>query len=376
MFEFQVSPRILFGRDRASELEGVLDNLGSRRALVVTDKGLVAAGVLRRVIPPKLDGRVITYDAVKPDPALDQIDEIAEFASSEAVDCIIGVGGGSSIDCAKAVIARLSVTGAMRDFAGPFALQGKLGSALPFVAVPTTAGTGSEVTKVAVITDLETKRKLGFMAAELLPRVAILDPALLAGTPRHIAAWSGLDALTHAIEAFVGKRANAFSDGMAREAIRLIGEHLTSFVADGSDVRASAGMMAASCMAGIAFGHASVGLVHAIAHPIGTHFHVPHGLACGILLPHVTRFSMPGNADRFAEIHELLKAGKSGESDLAAYLLGISDSVGLPRSLTSLGYDVQPSNVVIAEARMQPFYSNNPRAADDQDIANIISAVA
>lgn len=375
MFEFQVSPRILFGCGRVTELQGVLDSLGSVRALVVTDGGLVAAGVLQRVIPPQLDERVVVYDAVKADPALDQIDEIADFASSEAVDCVIGLGGGSSIDCAKAVIARLAIAGSIRDFAGPFALRGKLGSALPFVAVPTTAGTGSEVTRVAVITDLESKRKLGFMGDELLPRVAILDPALLAGAPRHIAAWGGLDALTHAIEAFVGKRANAFSDSMAREAIRLIGIHLQRFVDDRSDEQAAAGMLAASCMAGIAFGHASVGLVHAIAHPIGTHFHVPHGLACGILLPHVTRFSIPGNADRYAEIQSLLTAGKSGNSDLAEYLLETSDRVGLPRSLKSIGYDVRPSEIVIAETRAQPFHANNPLIADEQDIADIIAAV-
>ncbi|WP_037222943.1 iron-containing alcohol dehydrogenase [Rhodococcus sp. R1101] len=305
------------GGGAVAEIGEVVAGLGLARPLVVTDKFLVGTGAVDRMVA-QLDAAglhpAVFADTV-PDPTTASLDAgVAAVAEHEA-DCVIGFGGGSPMDTAKALGLLARQGGHMRDYKAP---RDNTGPALQVIAVPTTAGSGSEATQFTVISDSETDEKMLCPGLAFLPVAAIVDYRLTMTMPPRLTADTGVDALTHAIEAYVSRKANPFSDGLALVAIGTIGRVLRRVYADGQDAAAREQMMLAATQAGIAFSNSSVALVHGMSRPIGAHFHVAHGLSNAMLFPAVTEFSVDAAESRYADCARALGAASADASDATA----------------------------------------------------------
>ncbi|MGW2543726.1 iron-containing alcohol dehydrogenase [Kitasatospora sp. NPDC001574] len=311
-------PRIMrVGRGAAEELGNVIAGLGLSRPLLVTDAYLVGSGAAERLTAALLKAGLSprVFSDTVPDPTTDSLAPGLKALHDHEADSVIGFGGGSPMDTAKA-LALLGVQGGrMRDYKAP---RVNLGPALPVIAVPTTAGSGSEATQFTVITDSGTDEKMLCLGPAFLPIAAVVDVELTMSMPPRLTADTGIDALTHAVEAYVSRKANPFSDGLALTAIGTIGRHLRPAYTDGSDVRAREAMMLAATQAGIAFSNSSVALVHGMSRPIGAHFHVAHGLSNAMLFPAVTAFSVHAAPGRYADCARALGAATATDADEVA----------------------------------------------------------
>lgn len=337
--------KIVFGAKSLRELASEVDGLGCKRALVVTD-GVIAhkTDLLERTT--KALGRRLgaVFTDVLPDSSVAIVDRGAAAAKDAGADCIVSIGGGSSIDTAKGIAIVHTEGGSLRDHQG---FQGLSRATTPHIAIPTTAGTGSEVTKHAVIKDLEAQQKLLFGDFHLYPRVAILDPELTVGMPAAITAGTGLDALTHAFEALHAMQAEPIADALALHAIRLLVANLKKTLDIPGDLTARGQMLLASTMAGIAFDNAQVGLVHAIAHTVGARHHVHHGTANAILLPHVLRFNADVAAEAYREGGTAMGVVTAGMEDAAAV---DAVSQAITRFVAGAGLPTRLRDVGVAEA--------------------------
>ncbi|MGW3431753.1 iron-containing alcohol dehydrogenase [Streptomyces melanosporofaciens] len=311
-------PRIMrVGRGAADELGEVSTGLGVCRPLLVTDAFLVGTGAAERLtatlrkagLHPRL------FSGTVPDPTTDSLASGLEALHDHQADAVIGFGGGSPMDTAKALALLGLQGGHMRDYKAP---RMNLGPALPVIAVPTTAGSGSEATQITVITDSATDEKMLCMGPAFLPLAAVVDAELTMSMPPRLTADTGIDALTHAVEAYVSRKANPFSDALALTAIETIGRHLRRAYADGGDTEAREAMMLAATQAGIAFSNSSVALVHGMSRPIGGHFHIAHGLSNAMLFPAVTAFSVHAAPGRYADCARALGAATTTDDDTAA----------------------------------------------------------
>lgn len=311
-------PRILrVGRGAVGELGDVVKGLRLRRPLLVTDAFLAGTGAAERLMATLREAGLqprLFADTV-PDPTTDSLGAGLTVLREHEADSVIGFGGGSPMDTAKALGLLGVQSGRMRDYKAP---RVNLGPALPVIAVPTTAGSGSEATQFTVITDSATDEKMLCTGPAFLPAAAVLDFELTLSMPARLTADTGVDALTHAVEAYVSRRANTFSDGLALTAIQTIGRHLRRAYADGEDVESREAMMLAATQAGIAFSNSSVALVHGMSRPIGAHFHVAHGLSNAMLFPAVTAFSVRAAESRYADCARALGAATDGDSDARA----------------------------------------------------------
>jgi alcohol dehydrogenase class IV len=353
--------------------------LGATRALIVTDPGIAALGIPDDVAR-HLDGAgvaSVVFSDVTPDPTLANVVEGARVHRSEGCDVIVAVGGGSSIDCGKGIAVSLTNEGRLTDYAG---VDNVPNAGAPLIAIPTTGGTGSEVTKVTVITDTDANVKVMMSSPNLLARVALVDPALSLTTPPKLTAAVGVDALTHAIEAYVSKRANPITDGLALQAIRMISGSLRQAWADGSNVWARSEMMLGASIAGLAFSNSSVALVHGMSRPIGAHFHIHHGLSNSVLLLEAMRFSLPGAPRRFADVAVAMGEVVDGRSRMGAADVAVEavarllDDVEMPR-LGEIGIDRASFDAVAAQMATDALASgspaHNPRQATADDIVAI-----
>ena len=318
-----VSPRLmLVGGGAVSELPGVLAKFGLTRPLVVTDPYMVSSGLVRRCLD-RLEAAgldVAVFSDTVPEPTDTVIEAGMALLEGSDRDCLVGFGGGSPIDTAKAmaILAHGRATGAgrhMRDFKVPVQADA---AGLPVIAVPTTAGTGSEATRFTVITDTERGEKMLIAGLGALPLAAVVDYELTFSVPKRITADTGVDSLTHALEAYVSRRANPFSDTLALAAMEVIGRHLRAAYAEPGDAAAREGMMLGATQAGMAFTNSSVALVHGMSRPIGAHFHVPHGLSNAMLLPAVTRFGLEAAPVRYAEAARRIGFAAPDDSNEAA----------------------------------------------------------
>ncbi|MCX5188113.1 iron-containing alcohol dehydrogenase [Streptomyces sp. NBC_00268] len=311
-------PRILrVGGGAVGELGDVVAGLGLHRPLLVTDAFLAGTGVAERLMSTLRDAGLqpCLFAGTVPDPTTDSLETGLAVLREHGADSVIGFGGGSPMDTAKA-LGLLGVQGGrMRDYKAPHT---SLGPALPVIAVPTTAGSGSEATQFTVITDSATDEKMLCPGPAFLPLAAVVDFELTLSMPSRLTADTGVDALTHAVEAYVSRRAKPFSDGLALTAIRSIGRYLRRVYADRGDIEAREAMMLAATQAGIAFSNSSVALVHGMSRPIGAHFHVAHGLSNAMLFPAVTAFSVPAAESRYADCARALGAATDGDSDAVA----------------------------------------------------------
>jgi len=303
-YEFANTAKVLSGEGAIENIPFELKNLRCARALVLTNKQLRGMGLVDIVLSALTDGGIevgVLYDDVPVDSAVTVVNDVAAAFRDSGCDCIVAVGGGSVLDTAKGANIVLS-TGAtdLLEFRGADRLVGRYMT--PFVAVPTTAGTGSEVTGAAVIKDTERHVKMGFASFNLVPDVAVLDPRMTLGLPPRLTASTGMDALTHAVEAFSCKQANPLSDAYARTAIDLVREYLPAAVANGRDAKARLAMANAALLGGAAFSNAMVGVVHAMGHACGGVAGVPHGDAMAVLLPWGMQFNLECAGPRYGEL--------------------------------------------------------------------------
>ncbi|MGW0037217.1 iron-containing alcohol dehydrogenase [Gordonia sp. NPDC003376] len=318
-------PRILrIGADALTDLPAVLGDLGCRRPLIVTDDHLVSTGAVTRMTEGLRAAGIefAVFGDVVPDPTTDSLEPAADLVRAERCDAVIGFGGGSSMDTAKAVALLATTDRPMREFKAPTLTDEPL---LPIIAIPTTAGSGSEATRFTVITDSESGEKMLCPGLAFLPTAAIVDHTLTTSMPPRLTADTGIDALTHAVEAYVSTKANPFSDSFALTAISTIGRYLRRAFANGSDTQAREHMMLAATQAGIAFSNSSVALVHGMSRPLGSHFHISHGMSNAMLFPAVTEFSIGAATARYADCARAYGVADDHDSDEVAAALFVAE---------------------------------------------------
>ena len=334
-------PTMMVGPDASARLGQAINDLGHHKVLIVTDALITRLGLTTPLTQALAAGgtRFVVFDAITADTPLEQIEHGMAFLNAKGCDAIVAFGGGSAMDAAKAMALAVANHKHPRELVGYF--KGWR-APLPLYAVPTTAGTGSEVTVAAVVSDPEHHRKLVIVDTRLVPRMAALDPNLMLGLPPDITAATGMDALTHAIEAYIGHWGTDYSDRMALSAVTMIYKNLPLVYVNGQDLAAREKMALAANYAGQAFTRANVGYVHAIAHQLGGLYHTPHGLANAIMLPHVLRFLSPAITAKLAVLALRAKVGKKNYSEavLAQKFLDSIDAMnarlGIPTTLDAL----------------------------------------
>jgi alcohol dehydrogenase class IV len=384
-FVFNTTPSIVFGFSSLNQIGTLSARKLGHRILIVTDRGLMGQGFIQRAISLiEQEGlQVAVFDEVVADPPVPVIDKAVAMARLNQITGVIGLGGGSSLDVAKLVALMLASTQPLADAYG---VGNALGPRLPLMLVPTTAGTGSEVTPISIVTTGD-KEKKGVVSPWLLPDIALLDPELTLGLPPHITAATGIDAMVHAIEAFtsLSPNNNPLSRALAREALRLLGKSIAVAVHGGSDQNARSDMLLGSMLAGQAFANAPVAAVHALAYPLGGHFHIAHGLSNALVLPHVIRFNAPACADAYAELATILFPELA--HDLAALphlgrALAFADSfqelsarLGLPTRLRDLDIPASAIEALADDAMKQTrLLVNNPRLVSHADVIDLYKA--
>lgn len=382
-YDIQTPPILRFGAGSVDGLADLLAALGAASPIVVTDAFLVGAGVAGRVADAlRAAGTdVAVFDGTIPDPTTDSLEAGLAAIRAHAADSIVALGGGSPIDTAKALSALAVRGGTMRELKAPFQF---VGPALPVIAVPTTAGTGSEVTQFTIITDSATNEKMLCAGPGYLAKAAVIDVELTMSMPPRLTADTGIDALTHAIEAYVSRRANPVSDTYALAAIPRIGAHLRRAYADGSDVEAREQMMLAATLAGMAFSNASVALVHGMSRPIGGHFGIAHGMANAMLLAEVTAFSVEAALERYATCARALGVADTSHADadaaarLVDELRSLAAEVEVPTPATR-GIERAAWDALVPTMAQQALASgspgNNPRVPTAEQIEHLYATI-
>jgi alcohol dehydrogenase len=367
---------------------GAADRLGqlvaerfpnARRVLLVTDQGFLRTG-LAEVPRRNLEQRGMTvhvFSDVVADPPESVVEAAVEFARRHEVELVIGLGGGSSMDVAKLVAV---LAGSAQRLADVYGIGNVRGARLPLVQVPTTAGTGSEVTNIAIVTTGATT-KMGVVAPQLYADLAVLDASLTLGLPPAVTAATGIDAMVHAIEAYTSKhKKNPVSDMLARQALSLLSQNLINACEDGTNLKTRQAMLLGACLAGQAFSNAPVAAVHALAYPIGGIFHVAHGLSNSLVLPHVLRFNLPDAANRYAELAALVVPHASGSDEARAQALivamqQIATLTGIETTLQQVGVTEADLDRLADDAMLQTrLLGNNPREVTREHARAIYAA--
>lgn len=379
-----VLPRIMeIGGDASLKLPDVLSSLGCRRPLIITDKVMVKLGYAERLcsLLAESDIPAEVFDDTVPEPTAASIAAGVLRVRGGDFDSIVALGGGSPIDSAKAISILGKFGGEIQDYRFP-RLVNEAG--LPIVAIPTTAGTGSEVTRFTIITNEKTDEKLLCAGVGFMPIAALIDYKLTLSLPARTTADTGIDALTHAIEAYVSRKANPYSDSQAMAAMRLIGPNLRRVYENGADEEAREAMMIGSTLAGIAFSNASVALVHGMSRPIGAFFHVPHGLSNAMLLPSVTAYSISSAPERYAECARAVGAASPSDPDAVAnarlvnFLEAINRDLSVP-TLQEFGVTRERFDDVVSTMAAQALASgspgNNPRVPTVDEMVKLYQAL-
>lgn len=365
-FEFNSVSSIRVENGGARNFSKLIERLGCKRVLLVSDQGVVKAGLLAGATDSLKAGQIALelFADVQADPAESVIYAAAEAATRFGADCIVGFGGGSSMDVAKLVA--LLATG-QQKLDAVYGVNVAKGKRLPLVLVPTTAGTGSEVTPISIVTTGQGEKK-GVVSPLLLPDLALLDAELTLGLPAHITAATGVDAMVHAIEAYTGRvHKNPVSDCFAREAMRLLSQSIHAACQRGQDLQAREDMLLGACLAGVAFANSPVAAVHALAYPIGAQFKVPHGLSNSLVLPQVAKFNFEFVKELYAELYSIVRPGEAGSvAEKAAkfvdYLQALPAELGLPTRLRDVGIAEADIASLAADAMKQTrLLGNNPR---------------
>jgi alcohol dehydrogenase class IV len=377
-------PRLLFiGGGALGEIAGALGRLGASRPLIVTDRFMESSGMLAK-LTDRLDRAKLRWEVFAdtvPDPTDTVVEAGVKVLQAGDFDCLVALGGGSPIDTAKAISVLAANGGKMRDYKVPNEIPRP---GLPIVAVPTTAGTGSEVTRFTVITDTERDEKMLIMGLACCPAAAIVDYELTFSMPWRLTADTGIDSLTHAIEAYVSKRASPFTDGVARSAMALIARNLRAACREPDNRKAREAMMLGSMQAGMAFSNSSVCLVHGMSRPIGAFFHVPHGLSNAMLLPEITAFSAPAALGRYADCARAMGVAAEGEGNQSSVARLLDELRALNADLkvpTPKDYGIDEKRyrelmpTMASQALASGSPGNNPRVPTAEEIVELYSRV-
>ena len=375
-----ILPSIMqIGAKASQEIGTILNSLDYKKPLIITDKMMVELGYASK-IQESLNSINIHADIFAdtiPEPTVASIQAGVNKIKSADYDCIIALGGGSPIDSAKAIGILGKFGGVMRDYKFPRMVSE---SGVPIIAIPTTAGTGSEVTRFTIISDENTDEKMLCVGRGFMPSVALIDYELTISLPQRATADTGIDALTHAMEAYVSKKANPYSDAQAIAAMRLIGPNLRRVYHNGKDIEAREKMMLGATLAGISFSNASVALVHGMSRPIGAFYHVPHGLSNAMLLPTVTEFSLPSATKRYADCSRAMGVALSEDNDeianqkLLSELVAINEELNVP---TPKEFGINETDfmnnleVMAKQAIASGSPGNNPRIPEVSEIIDI-----
>jgi len=336
-------------------------SLRASGALATISEALESAGV-----------RVAVFDQVEPEPKLDFVRAGIEALRTEGCELVVAVGGGSALDVGKAIGGLAHAPGAVEDY---YAGREVLGPGVPVIAIPTTAGTGAEVTPNSVLSDPASGEKKSMRGSGLMPRVALVDPQLTAGMGPRETAYTGIDAFTQALESFISTGANAYSDPLALRAIELTGTHLRAAVADGSSAEAREAMSLGSLLAGLALASARLGLVHGMAHPIGARYSIPHGLACGILLPHVLRFNLPSAETKLALAARALGIAEAHSAEeLVGWVAQLCEDVGVAPRLREFGATEADVDGLVPPSVSAGSSKFNPRPVDAAAVREVLAA--
>ncbi len=369
----------LMGEGCLASLPERVKMLNGKKPLLVADKGMTDLGYTARVteLLKTADIDCAVYDGTVPNPTDNNVEEGAEVYRKENCDLLISLGGGSAHDCCKGVGILVTNGGRIQDYEGLDQVKVALP---PYIAINTTAGTASEMTRFTIITNSSNHVKMAIVDWRVTPDVAINDPELMVDMPPSLTAATGMDALTHAIEAYVSTAATPITDACALQAIRLIGQYLRKAVARGDDMEARDRMAYAEYLAGMAFNNASLGYVHAMSHQLGGFYNLPHGVCNALLLPHVCRVNLMARTERFADIADALGEVTEGLSDRdAAYVAidaieALSVDVGIPQTLGELGVKEEDIPTMVANAQKDVCCLTNPRKLTDKEVAAIYKA--
>lgn len=377
-FDFQTRTRVVFGPGSLEQLGELTRGLPAQSVLLVTDPGLVAAGHAPRAqrILERAGVRVAVFDRVRENPTTRCVADCVAVAREARIEALIGLGGGSALDTAKGCNFLLTNGGCMEDYRGVGRATQPM---LPFIAVPTTAGTGSEMQSATLIADEQTHQKMACLDPKCAARVAILDPELTLSQPPRVTACSGLDAIAHAVESAVTTKRNALSERLARRAFELCAGAFPVVLREPQNLDARARMQLGAALAGAAIENSMLGAAHAAANPLTAHFDVTHGLAVGLMLPHVVRFNALEPAARaiYATLAELAGAAGSAVASAAALAQRLTELLvltGLPRSLSACGVSSEAIPMLAKEAARQWTAGFNPRPIGERDFEALYAA--
>lgn len=374
---FSMSNKLITGADSLNQLPEEVLRLGMKSPLIVTDKVLIEAGVVKQVqdLLPMEPG---VFSGVTPEPEIEIVEHCFQAIKEGSHDGVIAVGGGSAIDIAKAVSVMATNNGRIEDYFGINLIKA---SGLPLIAIPTTAGTGSEVTNISILSDTKEQVKKGIVSPFLLPDVAIVSPMMTLTCPPSVTAASGVDALVHAIEAYISNFATPITDALAIGAMKLISKHLPKAYASPDNIESREAMITGSLMAGLAFGNAGVGAVHALAYPLGGRFHMAHGVSNSLLLPYVMKWNKVACLDRFRDIAEALgekvdhlNDDQAADAAIEA-MIRLCRYVEIPQSLREFNIPESALAQMAEEATKQTrLLRNNPRKLSVKDMEKIYGA--
>jgi len=376
MYTYKMPTELFFGKGTSTKVGEKVLELGGSKVLLVADKGVLSAGILKG-IQDSLEGVNIPYvvfSDIESDPSITSIEKGTEVLKAEGCDIVIGIGGGSSMDSAKAIAVMATNPGKIQDYVGLNLVKVK---PLPIIAIPTTAGTGSEATYWSVLRDTEAKVKVSVGGWLVMPTLAIVDPVLTRSLPPRVTAFTGMDALTHALESYVCTNTQPISEGMSIQAMKMIAKSLRKAVANGDDLDAREDMITGSLVAALAFNVTRLGLAHALAIPFGATFGIPHGMINAILLPHVMEYNLMGATEKFIEIARIFGENVENMPKMeAAYksveaVKKLMKDIGIVEGLEDYGVKEEDLRAIAEEGYKSGNVLVNPRKATVEDLINI-----
>lgn len=371
---FKNPTQITYGFGATNQLRNIIDQQGYKNVLIITDRGIVQTGLIDQLTRQLEDMNYAVFAETKPNPTVTNCNDAVSLLREIQADVVVAMGGGSSIDVAKAVCLMATNDGPIAGYEGIDTCSNDL---LPLIAIPTTAGTASEVTTFTVITDEERQYKFTVGGIRLAPKWALVDPLVTKTLPAHITASTGLDALVHAIESYTSKMANPISKALAREAIRKISANLRQAVFDGDNLAARDNMLMGSLLAGLAFNNTRLGNCHALSHPVSAIYGVPHGVANSILIPHVMEFNSLAAPELYGDIAEDMGENLEGltlmeRAQAAVYAVKkLSKDINIPSDFTSYKVDESQLDRMAKDALLSGNVAVNPRKTKYADVIEL-----
>lgn len=364
-YNFFVHSDLVFGKDAAAALSGILENENIKNVMVIYDGGVKAAGIAEKVLAEvnKVEGiKVTTFDEVEPNPSNQLVERIYAIAKEAGVEGFVAVGGGSSIDAAKAANVLMTNPGPIGQYGGIGLVKNK---PLPLIAIPTTAGTSSEITNVSALTDTEAVCKYVVIDNKITPSYVIADPEYTRTMPKGVTAATGMDAITHAVESYISNMATPLTKYNSIQGLKIFYENLPKVVEDGNNMEARENMMMGCVITGFGFSNANLGLVHGIAHTLSAHFHLAHGMANAVVLPYVMAYNAPSCPDEMIELAKAIDLPMTGDKDKDMYalsdaLLAMTKKLGI-KTLSEQGIKEEDFDMLADDVLKEPVLNFNPK---------------